>query len=113
MLSLDRRSSPPGARVEVTGTGCDPGAPVTLDIGERRVSAAVADAAGSFSLAADVPSLLVGRYAVTATCGPVLSSTLDIVLVSRVDPGTTTLAILVFFVLLALAIIRRQRTGRM
>ena len=44
---------------------------------------------------------------------PFRDRSVDVVLVSQVDRGTTTLAVLVFFVLLALAIIRRQRTGRM
>jgi hypothetical protein len=98
--------------VTVTGGGCDPGAPVALEIGGRPVASGLAGADGSFSVGADVPSLMVGRYGVTASCGPLLSTTLDVVLVSQVDRGTTTLAVLVFFVLLALAIIRRQRTGQ-
>jgi hypothetical protein len=112
VLRLDRASTSPGARVSVTGAGCDPGAPVTVDIADRRVGSGEANGLGSFSLPVDVPSLVVGRYDVTATCGPVLATTLDVVLVSHVDPGTNTLALLVFFVLIALALIRRQRTGR-
>lgn len=111
-LTVDRSSTPPGARVSTAGGGCDPGAGVSLEIGARPVATGVADPVGAFSITADVPSLPVGRHDVVARCGPVLATTLDVVLVSQIDPGTTTLVVLVFFVLLSLAVIRRQLTGR-
>lgn len=98
--------------MSTSGGGCDPGAGVALEIASREVGTGVADGAGAFTLVADVPSLPVGRYEVVARCGPVLATTLDVVLVSQVDPGTTTLIVLVFFILLGLAVVRRQRTGR-
>ncbi|MGH9224179.1 MAG: hypothetical protein ACRD2W_10460 [Acidimicrobiales bacterium] len=111
-IGLNRTTSPPGGPVEVTVNGCDPGAPVTLEIGAQPIPAGLADANGAVSVGVDVPSLAVGRHDVTARCGPVLTTFVDVVLSTRVDPGTTTLAVLVFFVLLSLAVIRRQRTGR-
>ena len=80
------------------------------------MGAATATEGGSFFAPLDVPDLAVGRHRVAARCGPVMATNLDLVLVTRVDPATTTLAVLVYFVLLALAVVRRQlgtvRTGR-
>ena len=91
-----------------TVLGCEPGAAVALELGGRPVASSVADATGSFSAPIDVGDLAVGRYEVLARCGVVLSSGFDVVLVSRVDPGTATVVVLLLFFLLAAAAIRRQ-----
>jgi len=107
-VELDRSASPPGGIVAAVGNGCDPDAKVTLLIGAREVGESVADHTGHFEAKLDLPDLDVGRYLVRARCGPTLTTTLDIVLASRVDRATSTLLVLVFFVLLGAALARRQ-----
>ena len=54
-------------------------------------------------------TLTVGRYDVKAHCGVILVAPLDIVLANHVDPGTsTTMVIIIFFVLIGLVVFRRQ-----
>lgn len=93
----------------LTGQGCDAGSAVTVEVDDQTLLSAVATAGGSFSETLELPGLGVGRHRVVARCGPTLVTSIDVVLVTRVEPATTTLALLVFFVLLVLAALRRQR----
>ncbi len=73
-----RSTSPsvaPGGDVNATGTGCDPGATVTLEIAGEQVGETTADSDGSFSTPIDVPDVDPGRLEVIAHCGPVLTTT--------------------------------------
>jgi len=81
---------------------------VVLDVLGQQAGATTADASGRFSTALDLPDLAVGRYELTARCGPVLTTTFDVVIASQIDPGTTTLGILLLLFILAGASIRRQ-----
>ena len=81
---------------------------MSLTVGDRNVGTTAADGAGRFETPLVLPDLPVGHYQVVARCGPVLSTHLDLVLVSRVDPATSTMIVLVFFVLAGLALLRRQ-----
>lgn len=108
-FKVDRPSAEPGGEVNASGEGCDPGAAVAIEIGGARVADATAGSDGRFSAPLDLPVLQPGRFDVVAHCGPTLDTTIDIVLASRVDPGTSTLAVLVFFVLLLLALLRGRR----
>jgi hypothetical protein len=106
-LGLDQPSAAPGGRVTVSGTGCPPNQPVALSMAGRRLHPTTADDQGSFTTAVEVPPIDVGRHQVTARCGRTLTAPLDVVLVSSVRPPTSTLAVLVFFVLLLVGAARR------
>ena len=112
LLRVDRPAVPPGSRVGLTGEGCDPATAVSIEVDDRAVQSGRADTTGSFSLTLDVPDLDVGRHRVVARCGPAVETVLDIVLVTRVEGGTTSMAVLAFFILVGLAVIRRQRDPR-
>ena len=107
-IDLDRFAISPGEQVVATATGCDPNAPVTLVVEGREVGRTVADGSGRFTVPLDVQDLAVGRYVVVARCGPSLTTGFDVVLTSKRDPGTSTVAVLLLFFLLAAAAIRRQ-----
>lgn len=112
LLLVDRPAAPPGSRVTLTGDGCDAAAAVTIEIDGRRLGTAMSDESGRFSVTLSLPDLRVGRHRLIAVCGPTLETSLDVVLVTLVDRATTSLALLAFFVLLALAVIRRQLDHR-
>jgi hypothetical protein len=108
-LKLNALAVSPGAAVVATGRGCDDGSPVTLTIGSQQVGQTTADSEGHFHAPLHLGSLPVGRYDVQAQCGAVLTAALDVVLASKVDDGTsTTLVIIVFFVLIGLVAFRRR-----
>lgn len=69
---------------------------------------AKANALGRFSTPVDVGALPVGRYEVDASCGTLLSAPIDVVLASQVDPDTSTLAVIVFVLLVGIGLFRRQ-----
>ena len=106
-VRLDRDASPPGGDATADGEGCDSGAAVTLSVDDHRVGSAFADSQGRFLAPLVLPDLPVGRYTLTAFCGPTLTTTLDIVLVSRVDPGSSTIVLLFFILLLGVVLLRR------
>ncbi len=108
LLTLDRSSAPPGASLTAYGQGCQPMAPVILDISSRPVGTAMANQAGTFSAPVSVPDLAVGQYPVVARCGPTLTTEVGVVLLTRVDPATATFVVLFFFVLIGLVVIRHH-----
>jgi hypothetical protein len=108
VLMADRSTVAPGSRVTLAGQGCDPSAAVTIEVDDREVGSSVAGTDGAFSTAVDLPDLRVGRHRVVARCGPASETVLDVVLVTRVDGATTSLALLSFFVLLGHGAVRRQ-----
>ena len=55
-----------------------------------------------------VSNLPVGSYEVQAHCGVVIFATLDVVLASQVYPGTSTVTVIVFFVLLGVGLYWRR-----
>jgi hypothetical protein len=108
-LQLTALAISPGAAITAAGRGCDHGSPVTLTIGSTQVGKTTAGEDGSFHAPLDVKALSVGRYDVQAACGAVLTASFDVVLASRVDPGTsTTMVIIVFFVLIGVIAFRRR-----
>ena len=108
-LQLDALAISPGAAITAAGRGCDHGSPVTLTIGSTQVGATTAASDGSFQAPLHVGDLSVGRYDVQAACGAVLTASFDVVLASRVDPGTsTTMVIIVFFILIGVIAFRRR-----
>lgn len=112
VLLLNTSSADPGSSLTAAGRGCAPGSAVTLSVLDREVGVATADGEGRFTAAVDLPDLEVGRYQVVARCDVVLSAGVDVVLASQVDAGTSTLAILLFFLLVGLGAVRRQLPRR-
>jgi hypothetical protein len=108
-LKLDHLAISPGSQVTASGIGCDPDSPVTMTIGSTQVGQTTSGANGSFHAPLHLGSMSVGRYDVEATCGAVLTASFDVVLASRVDPGTsTTMIVIVFFILIGLLAFRRR-----
>ncbi|WP_433194204.1 hypothetical protein ACQP1G_36380 [Nocardia sp. CA-107356] len=89
-----------GDDVTAAGSGCDPQAQVSLLVGETPVGSTVAGADGVFRSPLALTSIEVGRYQVTARCGRTLSAPLDVVLVSRISAATSTLTVILFFLLI-------------
>jgi hypothetical protein len=73
---------------------------VSLSIGDITVGHAVAGPAGGFEAPLATGAVDVGRHQVTAKCDRTLNAPLDIVLVSEVDGGTSTLTVILLFLLL-------------
>jgi hypothetical protein len=95
----------PGGDVKATGTGCDPGATVTLEIEGEQVGETTAGSDGSFSTPIDVPDVDPGRLEVDAHCGPVLTTQLDVVLASSVSGGQSILLVIAISVLVLFALL--------
>ncbi len=107
-LRLTALAIAPGSQVSANGRGCDAGAPVALTIGKTPVGHTRAGANGAFHTPLAVSTLTVGRYTVVAHCGPILAAPLDIVLASQVSAATSTLAIILFALLIGALAFRRQ-----
>lgn len=99
-LELSPAAISPGDKVTASGSGCMPLSPVTLTIGGTRVGSATAGADSTFRAPLTLSAVDVGRYEVVAQCGRTLSASLDIVLISRINSATSTLTIIIFFLLL-------------
>lgn len=107
-LALDQAAIAPGGAVTATGRGCPGGARVDLAIGSTDIGRTVAGPDGSFEAPLHLSDVAVGRHDVEAHCGPVLTAPLDVVLASHVEAGaSTTVAIILFFVLIGLFACRR------
>jgi hypothetical protein len=107
-LKLTALAIAPGAQVAANGKGCDARAPVALSIGSRSVGHTRASSSGAFHAPLTLGPLAVGRYTVVAHCGPILAAPLDIVLASQVSAATSTLAIIIFALLIGALVFRRQ-----
>jgi hypothetical protein len=107
-LTLSSPDVPPGGGVTASGGGCRAKAPVHLSIEGAPVADTVADETGAFKAPLHTGSLRVGRHDVQAECGVLLVAPLDVVLVSQVSRASSTLAIIVFVLLVGLFIYRRR-----
>jgi hypothetical protein len=108
VLTLVDQSIPPGGGDVARGQGCPAGSAVRLSVAGTPVGDTTADANGAFRAPLRLASFPVGRYQVLAACGPVLAASLDVVLASQVNPITSTLALIVLFLLIGLVIYRRR-----
>ena len=88
--------------------GCLAGAHVELSVAGKVVGTATADGAGRAQVSFTVPDLSVGEHKATANCGRVLSAAFDVIQSSEVDQGTTTLLMLMLFVLLGGGLMQGQ-----
>jgi hypothetical protein len=112
-ISLDRDNIRPGDPLTATGTGCDPGAPVTLVSDTEQVGTTVADRTGSFVASVRFATLQPGRRTITATCGPVLTTHVDLIVSSSTSGQAGTVVVLIFFILVGIALLRWQyNSGR-
>jgi hypothetical protein len=105
-LILDRNIVGPGESLSASGEGCTPGAPVTLMVKGERVGGTVADANGAFSAPISFKRIEAGRHWVTTDCGVKLTAAVDQMLTSSTGGQSSTMIILVFFVLAGIALIR-------
>lgn len=103
---LDKVSMAPGDALSATGKGCTPGAPVTLMSKGERVGGTIADAQGAFTAAVQFDRFEAGRHWVTANCGVVLTAAVDHLLTSSTGGQSSSLIILVFFVLAGVSVLR-------
>lgn len=106
----DKVASEPGGVVTLTGSGCTPNAPVTVQVGDRVIGSIPGTPDGTFIAILSLPQLLeVGRYDITISCGIVHTVPIDIVVASHLDSGNSVLALFIFFVLMVIALFRRRR----
>ncbi|MFI6867523.1 hypothetical protein [Nocardia sp. NPDC050406] len=73
---------------------------MALSIGSGRVGDTTAGADGGFDVKLSTGATDIGHHRVTAACGATLAGPLDIVLVSRVGGGASTVTVLLFFLLI-------------
>ncbi len=107
-LVLDRPNARPGEPLTATGSGCTPNAPVVLTSDEYQVGLATADSTGAFTAPVQFSRLDPGRRVVTATCGAVLTTEVDLIVSSSTSGQAGTVVVLIFFVLVGIALLRWQ-----
>jgi hypothetical protein len=81
---------------------------VTLTLEGQVVGTTVADAAGTFRTPISVGNASVGRHVLTAQCGPTLTTTIDVVLASKVIQGASASIVIILFLLVALGFVIAQ-----
>ncbi|QFZ24707.1 hypothetical protein [Saccharothrix syringae] len=101
----------PGDPLTATGTGCTPGSEVRLSSLGEDVGTARADGSGTFSTRVEFRTVQPGRHVIRADCGVVLVGSVDVALTSSTGGTTSTLVVLVFFVLAGAFLVRRQFAG--
>ncbi|OKI23987.1 hypothetical protein A6A25_34755 [Saccharothrix sp. CB00851] len=75
------------------------------------VGTAKADGSGTFSTRVEFTTIQPGRHVIRADCGVVLVGSVDVALTSSTGGTTSTLVILVFFLLVGAILVRRQFAG--
>lgn len=105
-LVLDRRSIRPGEPLSASGKGCDPGRMVTLTADGAEVGSAVTDSSGAFTAPVEFTRIEAGPHTVVAECGVRLTGAVDQVVTHSSGGQTGTLAVLVFFVLAGVTVLR-------
>jgi hypothetical protein len=105
-LVLDRPSVQPGDDLSASGRGCAPGQMVTLTSDGAEVGSAYTDSTGAFTAPVEFTRIEAGPHTVVADCGIRLTGTVDQVVTRSSGGQTSTLVILVFFVLAGIAVIR-------
>jgi hypothetical protein len=103
---LDHPTIQPGDRLSASGKGCEPSRPVTLTSDGVEVGSAYTDSAGAFTAPVEFTRIEAGRHTVIAECGVRLTGAVDQVVTRSSGGQTGTLAVLVFFVLAGITVIR-------
>lgn len=111
-LSFDKPAVQAGEPLSASGAGCTPGGRVSLASGGEVVGGANAGPDGRFTTAVEFRHLQPGRREVVAECGVVLTGTVDLILTSSTRGNTSTLAVLVFFLLAGVTVVARPRPSR-
>ena len=107
-LRLTALAIAPGGQVAANGRGCDAGGAGGVDHRFGLGGPHPGHRGGGFHAPLTLGPLAVGRYTVVAHCGPILAAPLDIVLASQVSAATSTLAIIIFALLIGALAFRRQ-----
>lgn len=105
-LTLDRSSIQPGDTLSAAGTGCEPGHDVTLTADGEQVGTALADSAGAFVAPVQFTRIEPGRHTIVASCGVELTGVVDQAVTSSSGDYSSTLVVLVFFVLAGIVFVR-------
>jgi hypothetical protein len=105
-LVLDRPSIQPGDTLSASGKGCVPSRVVTLISEGAEVGSAYTDSSGAFTAPVEFTRIEAGRHTVVAECGVRLTGAVDQVVTRSSGGQTSTLVILVFFVLAGITVIR-------
>jgi len=105
-LVLDRPSIQPGDTLSASGQGCVPSRAVTLISEGAEVGSAYTDSSGAFTAPVEFTRIEAGRHTVVAECGVRLTGAVDQVVTRSSGGQTSTLVILVFFVLAGATVIR-------
>jgi hypothetical protein len=105
-LTLDHPSIQPGDSLSASGTGCEPGHDVTLTSGGEQVGTAKADSSGAFTAPVQFTKIEAGRHTITASCGVELTGVVDQAVTSSSGDYSSTLVVLVFFVLGGILFVR-------
>ncbi len=103
-LVVNQHSIEPGSELAIAGAGCDPGAPVSFALGDHPLGSTVADSAGNFTKSGSVGNVNVGRYVLTAKCGPTLVATVDVVLTSKLVQGASMSIIIVLLIVVVVGL---------
>jgi hypothetical protein len=105
-LVLDHPVIQPGDPLSASGQGCTPGSPVTLTSGLDQVGTAVASPDGTFRAPVEFTRIEAGRHEVVASCGIVLTGAVEQVVTSSTGGHSSTMIVLVFFILAGIAVLR-------
>ncbi|GGP62284.1 hypothetical protein [Saccharothrix coeruleofusca] len=111
VLTLDREHVQPGDPLTATGTGCQPGATVTLSSQDQDLGTTTADGTGRFSTGVEFTTVQPGRHVIRADCGIVLVGSVDVAVTSSTSGTTPTLVVVGLVLLLGAALLRRQFAG--
>jgi hypothetical protein len=102
----------PGESFVARGTGCTPGATVTLSADRESLPPTTADENGSFSAVITLHDTSSVSPVIVAQCGPTLRATLTILVVSGVATPLTSLSVLLFFLFVIGFVVWRWGRGR-
>ncbi|EWM17983.1 serine/arginine repetitive matrix protein 1 [Kutzneria sp. 744] len=105
-LTLNHTSIQPGDPLSASGTGCEPGHDVTLTSDGQLVGTAKADSGGAFTAPVEFTTIEAGRHTITASCGVQLTGVVDQAVTSSSGDYSSTLIVLVFFVLGGIVFVR-------
>jgi len=105
-LTLDHSSIQPGDTLIASGSGCEPGRVVTLSSDGEQVGSARADGGGAFTAPVQFGRIEPGRHTIVASCGVELTGSVDQAVTSSSGGYSSTLVVLVFFVLAGIVFVR-------
>jgi hypothetical protein len=107
-LLLTPRLIGAGGAVTASGAGCTPFAEVVITSDGEQVGRTFADASGHFTAPVRFGTFRAGPRKVAASCGPTLTTTLDMVLARSTGGASRTYVLLLFFLLVAFLLVRSQ-----